>query len=71
MRKIKTSLSLDGDRLRRLKRLAGQERRSVSQLMDMALDQILPVLADEQLTLEEIIAPAASTPKISRQEATV
>ena len=68
MKKIKTSMSLDGDRLDRLKRLAERERRSVSQLVDLAVEQLLPVLAEEALDVDEI-CPVQAKPAL--REATV
>jgi hypothetical protein len=50
MKKIKTSLSLEADHLARLKRLAESERRSLSKLVELVLENILPILemSDEQ-----------------------
>lgn len=50
MKKIKTSISLEADHLARLKCLAESEHRSVSQLVELVLENILPILEldDEQ-----------------------
>lgn len=59
MKKVKTSMSLDYDRLARLKRLAERERRSVSQMVDLALDQLLPVLDATEISVDHLAAEPA------------
>ncbi|CAN5710059.1 hypothetical protein BH09VER1_BH09VER1_44220 [soil metagenome] len=44
MSKIKTSISIDHLQMARLKRLAWRERRSISQVIDLALEQLIPLL---------------------------
>jgi len=64
MRKIKTSLSLEPGCVARLKRLAQRERRSVSQLIDFALEQLLPLLEHRNLDLDLLPpVPAITFPK--------
>ena len=68
MRKIKTSISVEPDRLARLKRLAERERRSVSQLLDLAVEQLLPVLEHTDLTIEDLTAHPSPKSKRKRTE---
>ncbi len=70
MKKIKTSLSLESDRLKRLKHLARREHRSVSQLVNLILEKILPILEIDDTQFERLATAlskalhATSTPAL-------
>lgn len=66
MRKIKTSISLQPWQLIRLKHLAQRERRSVSQLVDLALEQLLPALEDGELSVDQLAGETVPGPETTR-----